>query len=366
MDETETASLETTQQEVKSKLDSRMADRVDLLPIMEAIENGSFESPVPDELFTADIGTETAKQTWDQLKTEKNALVALFIQEIWNEFKQVRINILNGDRIDKGIEKELTDKTGKLEKWKNKVIGYFNFIIRNNLRGNFQDDDQFIQQQRILRYTSLISQETFNAAIKKWQIKHREKLAGDPANLNNLDQAYQRYCQIIQFGHQQNLTLSGDEKYDIEQGIVTARETIYGLFELVPKVLKLKGIPLTADNVRAVILNSYGPFVQRFASLHNYIAIPLLKALRVGSHGNGFNPQFFDITSQNDSFKLTIDHSILMNAKDKSGHPILEKQLTSDTTWCPARYADGETKDVIREYFEWCFQLADKHYFQNL
>jgi hypothetical protein len=323
------------QNEAKELIRNQMTDRVDLSSTINAIKEGTYSPVVPrsdlDTKFNVWVSSggfdmneeerEKALEVWDKLKIERNACIAIFVDEAWQSFHDQRTGFNYGSQ------------------------RHWDINVANNLMND--------------------TQQLFDTALNEWKKARDGRLEKPKSEWDALDVAYDRYRAIIDFGDRNTMTREDDASTFIQRGVATAANTIWSLIELVPQLSEKKNLNLDGEQIMETIKKGYGPIILQFASMNKKISVPLLNALTFD--GIGFKPEYFDlIDSGNGGYKLTIDHNQIMQLKDREGNIILRNQPSTETTWCPARYTSANGKDIIKEYFEWCLDLTKKIYLPTL
>ncbi len=330
------------QAEAKDQMREQMVDRVDLTPTIEAILDGSFKPKVsnadlnkvfhtyPDEDEEDDPAWEAvfdeeykkAMEIWNRSKIERNSSVSIFISEVWNDpaFIEKR-KVFVPDKLDPG------------------TLGFY-----------FQ--------------LAMETSDLFDEALEAWRLRRNKELKKPRSEWSPKDRAYYRYRRIIRFGNKSDLLQGDSESFFIGRGINTATETAFGLSRIITTLVKENGIELTNDELTELFRKSFGPVIMPFASMNQEIATELLKGVGMNLDATIPKTEFFKLVVDTEGkYKLTLDHEALFQLKDDNGQPFLSKETLSETTWCPAKYSTGNQKDVIREYFEWIVEIAQKYAF---
>ena len=305
-----------------------MSRDIDLSEIIDAIENGEYQSEISDKtlkevIVTSPEETEEnqAQQVeaygiWDRLKEERYAHFSIFISEVWNSFE--------------GVRKTFTPKVKPHDHASTKVRS-----IRDEMIDTF-----------------------LNAAKKLKGLKDHQYL----------NKIYSRYKAIVSFGEKnQILEKNEDEASAIEAGIGTAAITTWGLIELVPLLASQRGIKLTPEQTLNCIRKAYGPIVMLFSSMNLNIATAILDEI-IPQGKTHFLTHYFDLVTDGEGeYKLVVDHEKINGLTDKkTGKKIIKMKPHGKTIWCPARFSFGKKKDVVREFFEWCLEVAAKHYLPSV
>ncbi len=321
----------------------RLRQRVNLSPIMLSLLEDTFQSSISDQELERTIYEKKdeatseqladAKRIWDELKSERNALVALFTEEIWESFSTQRNLVLMGE---KQSRKLVQDPWALL-----------------NHREGITDPVDFY-------YT--VTKDVFKKAIDDW-----EEGKTNDSGQTRLDILYQRLRKIITFGRSHSFT---KDEYTpgefIHLGANTMIDVTWALIDVIPKVLKRDGLPMTTEVMVQALERSYGGLVGLLSSMHKDIGVSLLKNLRNSPADYHFNPKFFHVTKELQGYQLQVDHSVFLQATTYDGTLTLDQTHLDATTWCPAKYSQGEEKDVIREAFEWCVEIAKREVFPKL
>ncbi len=305
-----------------------MIDRTDLRPIIAAMRDGTYAPTVPRDLLdqklvrkiTSNDGSTTetdsteAIDVWRQIKPERNALIAIFAQEAWESFAAAR------KQLDYEIDHSRpVHDAAFLEDWCIRMISH---------------------------------------SFQQWGARRDARLVRANGEWDVPDRLYDRFRAIIDFGHT-NMIVNDSPASFMERGIGTASTVTWRLAKMVPRLAVRDSVPMTKQQVLDCLRRSYSTVVVQFMSLHQYIAVPLISALQTS---DGFDMSLFSLEPISGGYKLTIDHTKLLAMRDKEGNRIFDRQLTSETTWCPARYSTGEGQSMLQGYFDWVVSIAGRNY----
>ena len=159
--------------------------------------------------------------------------------------------------------------------------------------------------------------------------------------------------------------LSPDEdlRSYLGRGVNTSSDAVWGLIDIVPRLAQIQHLAITRQQAVRTIEKAYGPVIQLFSSLNQRTAMHFLDPISDGPHGL-FDEQFFSLNSDEADFTLSLNYDRLFAIQNMFFGNVTIKHLKpyGATTWCPARYAKGEHKDVVREYFEWSMNIAKKSF----
>lgn len=155
-------------------------------------------------------------------------------------------------------------------------------------------------------------------------------------------------------------------------GFVTANDTIWGLLNSIPSVYRrtygygkkmtkeeyaelaksAKRISLTLATTQ---LNVFGMIREEIEgdSYHTFVANLQLKGLR--------------IIEENDSMRLDFEPETLRTIAESALNRGVTGYRSVARTGCPALFVNGqESANVIADYFDWCYSLAEKYYLPTL
>lgn len=337
-------------------------EHVDLTPIIDAIKAGTYQSKAPKDFLNKRYKDSEFIEIWGSLKPEKMALIAILLSEIWKGFSEERKQLVESKSIHEEIhtlmsEPESTKPNPDLhasQKFVKKVQSYFS--------GKGQRNRETLSIHKSVKRIKQIVHETFAKNVFECVTTQATESKTTQPSDSLVTKAMKRFSDILLFGKLNRLASINTEFTTIYRGISTATEVIFGLIEIIPKVMIRDGIEVTSENILQVLNSCYGPFVARFAALPTNVAVPLINKMKAPSE-NSFDEKYFTIAKKLDQLKLTVDHSIFLDKELKNGlgEQVLEQDLWTETTWCPAMYAEGEEKTVIREFFEWCVEMAKAH-----
>jgi hypothetical protein len=302
---------------------NRTHQHVDISPTIQAIQEGTFSSPIPLETFnriflnpvyklnTDYEGTMAAKKIWEETKEERNASLAIFTSEIWNMFPEER-------KAHPAIFKYEFD---------HRVLGGY-------------------------------TQSLFERAVDVLTIRRNSRLALPQEQQTPLDTAFRRYDAIIKFG-----TVHGFTGYDtpstfIYRGIGTAKHVTWGILNLA-RDMAHQQLHSTDPTIFTSILESgYGILLAPLANMNKENAVGLMDSMFTNPSHDTFDTRYFRLTEHYGQWRMALDHGELMGIQTDKGLPFVELEPDTITTRCPAMYAHGETKGIVREYFEWSKSIA--------
>jgi len=311
----------------KAQLREVMKDREDLRPIISAMLAGTYVPALPREALDqnlsqwvklengrSDIDIREAKKIWGELKSERNALITIFAEEAWGDFKEWS----GADDYDSNSRLSGDDIVG-FERWTADVFG----------RG-----------------------------LAQWQKKRDERLLRPSQEWDTRDRLYERYRAIIDFGTRNVVTEDSPASF-IARGVSTAATVTWRLAKMIPRLAQKGGLTLTKPQALACLRRAYFTVVAQFMSMHKNIAVPLIEAME---SDDGFTMEMFSLEERDGAYRLAIDHEKLFQITDDEGKVILARRPDTETTWCPARYSTGEGVSMLQEYFEWTLHIAERFY----
>lgn len=322
-------------------LREQMMKRTDLTPYIDQVLSGTFEPTVPNSelelVFDVmnDGKTEyneeefqEALMIWENAKIERNTCVAIFANEVWKVCESLQGElVINLPRPD--------------EQNKNKIYS------------------------RMEASTGAI----FAKATKIWQAGRDASLQKPEQAWTVRDKAYARLKKITHFGAANELSTDKPGEF-IERGAETAAAATWGLMRMIGELARLQNVNLTKEELEEIFTRAFGPFISPFASMNKEVGVALLErvGLVIDPSKSGVDTRFFRLVkdSSTEKYKLSMDHQALFSEVDHRGVPIINKDPSSETTWCPARYSVGNEKNVIKAYFDWVVELGDQYVFPKM
>lgn len=282
---------------------------VDLSPIIDSLRHGTYVPGISEEQMLSDeyIG---GTPIWTLLKAERNALTSLAIEDIWRSFALTRS------------------------------------IVVRKLEG----------EQHPAHALRDVAATLFKQATSGWYRQRIQHLS----DLTNETRRFSRMQSIINHGLTVGyVTPDEDLRGYLGRGVNTASKAIWGLIDIVPRLAQTHHLPLTKQQAVRTIEKAYGSVIQMFSSLNQRIGMHFLDPMTDGPHGL-FDAQFFSLKPDGADFTLSLRYDRLFAIQNRYFDDVTIQQLQpyGETTWCPARYANGEQKDVVREYFDWSMDMA--------
>lgn len=305
-------------------------ERASLVPSIKSIEQGTWMPKVPVEtLFETYIdptdpsvndfaGFRIAHDLWDMAKEDRNALIAIWTGEMW--------------KLSRGQRESAPDG-----------IEYGTYMQKK-------------------RYT----QGVLDTALFSLNTARTSRLHTDSMKWNALDQAYHYYLTLIAFGARHNMTGGDTADSFISRGVGTASNLLWGSMALAHRYCEENDLSTDPSYLIPIIEQSYGTF-SPFIHMHKEISATIINQLYQDIQHDELNPDYFHFAPHENSYKITLNRSMVYGIQLDGGLPALEHTPRSVTTGCPASYAkdtdDPETperlqKTVIRSYFEWSMHLA--------
>lgn len=337
----------------------------DLFSLIDKIEAGTYKPAISDRAIgrlanafpeldpttnTRNLGAllvwqDRARIMRDKLKPERNAIIAAMLPKVWEHAKA---------------------------RWSSVESEAGNEIFRDDARVKQFNDAADFQDLVYGHFVLYLVQWRIECARKLDRLEKAKTPRGQwPPHIK----AFARFQKMMGLYKSQN-GVPMDEASFIARGVGTATYAIWSLIELVPKLARAKEPPLVLSNeqINDAVRSAYGPLITMLSSTNIEIGPLLLKGL-----GNkedprvGFDLKNFTLLSDGKgSYKLVFDHNALEKIVDDGGRKMLDQIPNSRTTWCPVRYTGrkrrggeviDEPVDVMRELFEHCLTLADKHYY---
>lgn len=306
----------------KRALKERILQHTNLTPVIRAIRNGEYTSEINDQeldkkfqIWSTDGELtpqyEVAAALWDRLKIERNALSAIFAQEVW----------ANG------------------------------FRRRTNFRP--------VSDQSSYWKLVLDTEKVMDDAIQEWQTIRDDRLKWRQGEYDTLDRAYDRYKKMVLYGAANEVIKVSSPGEYLSAGISTAGKTSWGLIRKVEHLSK--GLDLSIAEKVAIIEEAYPKVIPIVASLNQDIGIPILRAWGF-RQDTASDQEYFSLVEKDGKYSLVLDHEAMMQITDSRGRLVFQKQSETETTWCPARYSEPGEPDIIKEHFEWILSIAEKHY----
>src|SRR5579859_5119317 len=161
----DTAHTKSSQTDNPTKQLQQLASgRVDVDPVIEAMKNGTFQSSFSDEqLEHPRLTSKEAEKLWNEMKVERNSLLAIFIEEIWKSFAEDRSEMLS-----------LTDdeKIHTIKESPEKTIDALSFITKR------------------MFYEKLLS----------WRERRNKRLSQPLEMWDRSDFLYSKYIKMVSFG----------------------------------------------------------------------------------------------------------------------------------------------------------------------
>ena len=282
-------------------------------------------------------------QKIDRYKAEINALLAIFIEDVWLNTLQKIEEHPPGLQEETGMGvKFLTDQS---------ILSQIEVCKISDEVANF-----------ILQ----ISKTSFRQSCADWEEemqKRREKIIKKELREETKDMAYKRYLDLCISGAYPNFN-------SIESGINTALNTSWGIIKVIPKVFRQEfGRAPSPSELRKIYHNAL-PVIYALAGSHLQMFIQFRKAM-AGiqydetrfSYDTFIPKQFFFRKDERGELFLEIKSEILeesIKLKNKGDFYVAK-------TGCPAIYSIGPThRNVIAEMYDWVIDLAEKYYLPAL
>lgn len=225
-------------------------------------------------------------------------------------------------------------------------------------------DASYMQKKR---YTQAV----LDTSLYSLDAMRMNRLQRDASEWNPLDHAYHYYQTLIAFGTRHNMTGGDTADSFISRGVGTASNLMWGIMSLAHRYCDGYGLSTDPSYLIPIIEQSYGS-VSPFIHIHKEISATIINQLYLDTQHDELNPDYFHFVQHGNSYKITLNRSMVYGVQLDGGLPALEHTPTSITTGCPASYAkdtdDPEIperlqKTVIRSYFEWSMRLAfPRHY----
>ncbi len=288
----------------------------DLTPIIAEMKAGTYRPEISERT----INEHTAKNVdlWLPLKPERNALTTIAIEEIWQSFKKTRKSMLKNASEHEPVS--------------------FNEIKEPTLSA-------------------------FEDAVTRWKKKKDQRLKNPYNQWQISDALYQRLTLILKHGAETGCMYPSDTIEDfLRRGINTSGHTIWATIAIVPTLARLQGIQISKDQAIRTIKAAYGPVISMLSHMNQSLVSHISHVIENERYFQ-FDPQYFQLKVNGDGWRLLLDHSALMNVNFR-GEKITQIKPLGDTTWCPAQYSNGESRDVIHELFEWDLALASQSYIE--
>lgn len=319
-----------TNREVIEELhDKAEIRKTDIRPFKQAFEGKAQMAKLPPN----------AERVEDRMKTEINALIAIFIEEIWL----------------KTLEKIKQHPPGLA-----RTTGYFRPLEINFMLESMQNSEQ------VANYLIFSSKVFLRKQLSEWYKIREQKFqsgigwGGDDGS-DFKDRAYDRYRKLL---------MIEDEKepyMQISSGILTAVNTMWGIIKVLPKVYEKQfKTKMPIDKFEKLAYNSLhliyalaGSHLGMFIGIEKeYVKSGIL--LFDSSAANDFDQNKFDFKTKGEDLFLELKSKFLGGMQ-----PIRTKDDTR--TGCPAIYSIGPShRNVIAEMSDWIIDLTKKYYLPAL
>jgi hypothetical protein len=298
---------------------------VNLVPIIDALQTGTFQFEPSTEALEDIAAHPTSSENkgtleielYFKLKSERNAIVAILLADVWNEpeFVAERAATIGAPRNDQPM---------------NRMTEYMFFAALK-------------RQVATLDVTNVGEKQVRNQILRK------------------------RLETIITIGIHSGYVRPGTETVEfIANGIGTASKIGWGLVNVIPELARAKGITLSTKEAVEVMERALHKIGMMLASIHQDVGAPLFRALVSDESGaysprpqETFNPSFFDLKKDEKTGK----YALYILHEKMSTIPVYDKTLfgreaKGETTWCPARYRIDGQDDVITQYYAWIMDVV--------
>lgn len=263
------------------------------------------------------------KVMWENLKEERNALIAMIIDKVYERMKPM---------IPELMKQALVSAKGE----------EFVATFRKELDAYFSRVDS-------------LSDNTPLAQL----LREREGDSLDFVALARERKLLDRYRLIVDFGVAADLWnfggFMGFHSQFIMRGMRTADETMRNFMVMIPTILRREGIPDTGENIEKAARASM-PFLLQIASMNLMHGVPVMNAIKRGTTGNkhakrGFHDRFFELNK--DTLRIFMPRKTLGRLRGDVRvlfQKILDLSPDGVTTKCPASYS-MEFFMTIFEYY---------------
>lgn len=284
-----------------------------LAPIIESMRAGTYTPSVSkkeidavtekavrlffdDETKEGQDAQETARNLWERLKVERNALVAIFISEIWNAPASA-------------------DERSALAR---KDGGYAAKIDA--------------------------ARELFETQTFRWFSESDKHGA-------SLRPLVRRFEEMIVL--RDRLTRGESPTTFIYRGISTAQEAAANLPRIVLAKVEEAGLPLSGKEKLEIVRRAYRNLGITLASMNQSLSPLLMESFWQD------DSLFFLEQGDDGVYVLKIHRDRMMGLRDFQGTPVFERLPFGETTRCPAMYPTGGHPPVVPEFFKWALEILE-------
>ncbi|HVA96051.1 MAG TPA: hypothetical protein VND99_00185 [Candidatus Acidoferrales bacterium] len=355
-------------------------NQVNIVPIVRAGSTAVHHTAIPltpREGATAKEVRAEARVFWGDLTEERSEQSAIFIEEVWRKVVDLRRDLVRRGR-ERGIHSDIAE-TSERDASGEQVLQPLAAV-----EGDFAS--------RIKQLKNAVKK-TYFAGAHAWAGEREARLRGLSQDARTPeDEAFVWFKDMSRFGHQNGFLSGSYAEGIIMDGIGTAINTQFNLFEAVPRVFEHQYGRLPNQQEAEELFLSTKPLAIKLAAGYQDLVLPLLFALTDFRDGERADHRFlregFEIkefaSRRGDTSSIRRELAIsdaIFEAVDKRLEPdptdplkTTRTHMRSVATRCSAMAAMGEgvvfqdfderevtPNNVVVETLDWGMDLARKH-----
>lgn len=289
--------------------------------VSEVREGILFQSGISDDALEGQV--EESAQVWEQMKMERNAILALLLEDVWGKIEDV----------------SRRSETGLVQRWAD--------------REKIVTPAMLAASQNALEDITSSMRNMCAWVLDDWQYELLER--SEESDLP-VDKAFRRMQKMNDFAHEHEIHFA-DVKYYHTNGISGALQIGHGIAEVIPKVYRNQfRKDISAEEYDHLMRGSYSRFFVRPAHLDKSVGVPLMN----GPFRKNTTDRAVGFTM--DPSALHIQDGALMLVREPR-MPIAAQKSAQTQVGCPALFArSSDDTSVNRAFFEKYTNIVRDHH----